>query len=195
MNDRYIVFDTETPNYRNDRICSIGLCVVEGGRITEEWYELVDPETQFQSFHIRLHGISPKLVAGKPNFAAFWDRFGPMFEDGVLVAHNAPFDMAVLAKCLRDYRIRWRPSADYACTCQMGRVCIPDAPNHRLNTLCQRLDIGLDHHNAASDSRACAQLLLYYMEQGLDIKRFVRTYDLEHMETVKAKRPSAPASL
>ena len=38
---RYIVFDTETPNSRNDSICSIGISVVEDGKIVEERYDLV----------------------------------------------------------------------------------------------------------------------------------------------------------
>lgn len=185
MEDRYIVFDTETPNWRNDRMCAIGVCVVEGGRITQEGYELVDPEEVFSAFNVRLHGISPRLVKGKPNFAQLWQSLGPLFDSGVLVAHNAPFDMAVLAKCLEHYGIAWKPFARYACTCQMGRACLPDAPDHKLNTLCQRLDIPLDHHNAASDSRACAQLLLYYLDQGLEVGRYLRTYDLTRMATVR----------
>lgn len=185
MDERYIVFDTETPNWRNDRICSIGLCVVEGGRITGERYDLVDPETEFAAFNVQLHGVSPELVAGKPNFAELWRELRPIFDSGVLVAHNAPFDMAVLAKCLRDYRIPWAPRATYACTCQMSRACLPDAPNHRLNTLSRLLGIGLDHHNAASDSRACAEILLYCLNQGMDLTRFLRTYDMEGITTLR----------
>ena len=32
---RYIAFDVETPNSRNDRMSSIGIAVVEDGRIAE----------------------------------------------------------------------------------------------------------------------------------------------------------------
>ena len=45
MTDRFIVFDTETPNHRNDRMSAIGITVVEHGQITEEFYSLVNPET------------------------------------------------------------------------------------------------------------------------------------------------------
>ena len=33
---KYIVFDVETPNAKNDRMSSIGIAVVENGEITEE---------------------------------------------------------------------------------------------------------------------------------------------------------------
>ena len=41
---RYVVFDTETPNSRNDRMCQIGVCVVDGGKIVSRLTRLVDPE-------------------------------------------------------------------------------------------------------------------------------------------------------
>ena len=123
---RFIVFDTETPNRRCDRMCSVGVCLVEEGRILGQAYALVDPEEPFEAFHVRLHGIGPRTVAGQPNFAALWKRLEPLFSSGVLVAHNAPFDMAVLARCLRDYGIRWKRQVPYACTCQMARACLRD---------------------------------------------------------------------
>ena len=106
-----------------------------------------------------------------------------MLEGGILIAHHAPFDMSVLAKCLDAYGIFWKEFAAYACTCQMGRRCYPDLPNHRLNTLCEHLKIELDHHRAGSDSRACAQLLLHYQACGMDIPAYYRDYDLTHFCT------------
>lgn len=66
--NRYIVFDTETPNSRNDSICSIGISVVENGEIVEERYDLVDPEARFDVFNVQLHGISPDMVRHEKNF-------------------------------------------------------------------------------------------------------------------------------
>ena len=86
------------------------------------------------------------------------------------------FDMRVLASCLRAYGIVWKPSASYACTCSMGRKCYPDLPNHKLNTMCSHLQISLNHHDAASDSHACAELLVDYLHRGFDVRPFIRTY-------------------
>jgi DNA polymerase III epsilon subunit family exonuclease len=178
MAERYIVFDVETPNSRNDRMSAIGVTVVEGGEIVQEIGSLIDPEAWFDPFNIALTGITPGMAAEAPTFEELWPVLEPVFSDGLLVAHNAPFDMGVLAKCLRAYGICWRQTADYACTVRMGRRCYPYLENHRLSTLCAHLDIELAHHRAESDSRACAELLLDYLGHGLDIKRFRRTYDL-----------------
>lgn len=174
--DRYIVFDTETPNCRNDCICSIGITVVENGEIVDERYDLVDPEARFDVFNVQLHGICPDMVRFERNFPVLWEELEPVMDSGVLVAHNAPFDMGVLSKLFRRYGMTRRPDR-YACTVQMGRKCIPNAPNHKLNTLCELLQIPLDHHNAASDSHACAELLCHYIRSGLPVERFIRTWD------------------
>ena len=174
--NRYIVFDTETPNSRNDSICSIGIAVVEDGKIVEERYDLVDPEARFDVFNVELHGICPDMVRFEKNFPVLWQELEPIMDSGILVAHNAPFDLGVLSKLFRRYGIQRRPDP-YLCTVQLGRKCIPDAPNHKLNTLCQLLDIPLDHHNAASDSHACAELLCYYLSQGLPVWDYVKQWD------------------
>ena len=97
--------------------------------------------------------------------------------NGILVAHNAVFDMGVLKKCLNGYGILWKQSARYLCTVQMGRRVLPGM-SHKLNVLCDYYGIDLNHHDAASDSQACAKILLQYIAAGTDIKRYIRTYSL-----------------
>ena len=164
---------------------AIGLAVVEDGVVTEEFSTLVDPETYFDRFNVRLTGITPAMAADAPTFGELWPTLAGYFEGSVLLAHNAAFDMRVLATCLRAYSIDWYDTAPYACTVRMGRRCYPELPNHRLDTLCAYRGIELDHHRAGSDSRACAALFLDYLDQGLDPSRFVRTYDLSRMRTLK----------
>lgn len=181
---RFVAFDVETPNSYNDRISGIGVAIVEDGEIVEEFATLVDPETYFSNFNIQLTGITPEAVEGAPTFGELWPTLERLFSDGVLVAHNAPFDMSVLAKCLRAYGVEWQDTASYLCTCQMGRRCYPELPNHRLNTLCGHLGIALAHHQADSDSRACAKLLIDYLGQGMEVEPFLRTYDLVNICTL-----------
>ena len=188
MPERYIAFDVETPNSANDRMSAIGVTVIEDGRIIESWSTLVNPECSFHPFNIALTGITPAMAAKAPTFPELWPSLEPLFDSGLLIAHNAPFDMSVLAKCLGGYGIRWRRETEYACTCRMGRRCFPDLPNHRLDTLCRALSVPLNHHEAGSDSRACAELLLRYLEKGIDIQSFRRRYDLLHARTVSGRR-------
>lgn len=188
MISRAIVFDVETPNSANDSISAIGLTVVENGVVGDTYYTLVDPEAAFDPLNIALTGIRPDMVVGKPNFAELWQKMNRFFDAGLLVAHNAPFDMGVLTKCLRRYGIAWKTQVDYLCTCRVARAVYPSMPDHRLNTMCDRFHIDLDHHNAASDSRAAATLFSIYEQRGLIVPQFIRTYDLIYGRTLQKKR-------
>ncbi len=185
VNDTYVVFDVETPNSRNDRMSAIGLVVARDGEELTHFYSLVNPETAFDAFNISLTGITPRMVRNQPTFPVLWQLLQPLMERGILCAHNAPFDLGVLGRCLLDYNIEWKPRGEYVCTCQMGRRLLPQAPNHRLNTLAELLDLPLQHHNALSDARACAGLLRYYQSLG-PLDRYRRTYDFRSLRTLEA---------
>ena len=116
------------------------------------------------------------MVRSKPTFPVLWELLRPMLEKGVLCAHNAVFDLGVLSRCLSDYGIAWKAEADYVCTCQIGRRLLPQAPNHKLNTLADYLRIPLQHHNALSDARACAALLQTYQTLS-DLSSYQKKYD------------------
>ena len=175
---RFIVFDVETPNRYNNRMSAIGISVVENGAVTEAFSSLVDPEEPFDAFNTRLTGIGEGDVWGAPTFAELWPRIRPIMESGLLAAHNAVFDLSVLKKCLHGYGLDWKRYVRYLCTVQMGRRLLP-GQRHGLNDLCAYYGIGLDHHQAGSDSRACAEILLRYLERETDIRRHIRTYVME----------------
>jgi len=177
--ERIIAFDVETPNSYNDRMSAIGIAVIQNGSIYRTWSTLVNPETHFDAFNISLTGISPDMVRSAPTFPQLWDRIGRFMQSGLLLAHNATFDLRVLACCLQDYGIPAPACLPYACTVQMGRRCYPALPNHKLNTMCDALGIPLDHHQADSDSRACAEILIRYMESGAVPEKYIRTYRMD----------------
>ena len=173
--NRFIVFDVETPNRRNNRISAIGISVIENGRIVDDFYSLVDPEQPFDWFNSMLTGINEETVFDAPAFPQLWERIEPVMSSGILVAHNAAFDMGVLRKCLDGYEIGWKPWAKAICTVTMGRSLLPGI-SHKLDDMCAYYGICLNHHRADSDSRACAEILLRYMENGADPAKYIRTY-------------------
>ena len=172
---RYIVYDVETPNRYNNRISAIGISVIEDGCITDSFFSYVNPETYFDYFNTRLTGIDEETVSTAPTFPELWEEISDLMGSGILVAHNATFDMGVLKKCLRDYNIPWKPAVEYCCTVQMGRRLLPGI-SHKLNDMCDYYHLALDHHKADSDSRAAAEILLRYMRSGADVEGFVKEY-------------------
>lgn len=174
---RYIVFDVETPNRYNNRISAIGITVIEDGKIIDNYFSLVDPEQPFDWFNSKLTGINEETVFGEPAFPELWNQIEPIISSGILVAHNASFDIGVLRKCLAGYGIHWKPYVKGICTVIMGRTLLPGI-SHRLNDLCEYYGIALNHHQADSDSKAAAEILLRYLENDADPMKYIRTYKM-----------------
>lgn len=188
MNERYAAFDVETPNSLSNRMSAIGISIVENGHVVQEFGSLVNPESHFDPYIIHLTGITPAAVADAPTFPELWPHIAPLLEDCVLLAHNAPFDMGVLGKCLKAYGIFWKPYAQYACTCRMSRKQYPELENHKLNTVSQALGIELNHHEAASDAHACAEIFCACMRDGLELRPFLRAFDFDRLRTLGGYR-------
>ena len=175
---RYIVFDVETPNHLNNRMSAIGITVLEDGVITDSFFSYVNPETEFDYFNTQLTGIDENTVADAPTFPEVWKSISGLMGSGILVAHNAVFDLGVLKKCLQHYELEWKRSAPYCCTVVMGRRLLPDI-RHNLDVMCEYYGIDLSHYKADSDARAAAEILRKYMEAGADIVSFVKPFSFE----------------
>lgn len=164
---RFVAFDVETPNRKNDRISSIGVSVIdEEGRIETKEY-LVNPECDFDAFNTALTGITPDLVKEAPIFPVVWEQISDLFSSATLVAHNAAFDLSVLRKTLAGYDLPF-PKLKYICTLRMAQTVLPHEEQYRLSVLCARYGISLEAHRAGSDSEACARLLNEFVRSGLD---------------------------
>ena len=165
MIDTYVAFDVETPNTCNDRMSAIGIAVIKKNQIADTFYTLINPETYFNAFHMELTHIGPQTVKHAPTFKQAWPTLETYLDQGILLAHNATFDIHVLLSCLKTYHIPWKSYIDYADTVRIGKACYPELENHRLNTMCDALGIPLNHHNALSDAKACASLFTNFYEQ------------------------------
>lgn len=157
----FIAMDFETANFKPYSACSLALVMVRDSRIVGEYYTLIKPETEFFWKNIQIHGIRPADVAQAPKFPEVWEQIAQYYNPkSLIVAHNAPFDNGVLKGCLDYYNLE-QPEFLSLCTARTSRKLYPEFPNHRLNTMCEKLAIRLDnHHDALEDSRACAEILL-----------------------------------
>ena len=101
MSDLLTFFDVETPNRRNDRVCSIAIVQTDpSGLVVERRSWLVDPETSFDDVNMRIHGIAPVSVRGERTLPEIWDdELRSLISGTRLVAHNAKFDLSFL-KCV-----------------------------------------------------------------------------------------------
>ena len=173
-----IDFETATSDFTS--ICSMGWCVVRDNRIVSRKEVLVRPEPfEFNGYNIKIHGIRPEMVADKPTFAEYWDYIRPDIENQMIIAHNASFDVRVMCRTLQKYGIEL-PDFTYMCTVRLSQKAYPELESHKLNNLCNALNINFNHHRAYDDAYACAMAFLriaedYSMESFEDIEECFET--------------------
>lgn len=154
----FLAIDFETADYGRDSACSIGLVRVENNAIVHEEVHLIRPPRPNMYF-THIHGLTYDDVSGAPTFGELWPKIRPLFE-GVeqIAAHNASFDSGVLAACCKTYGLEGT-SKKFMCTVQLAKKTWGFSPANLAN-VCRMLKIQLKHHEALSDARACAQIVI-----------------------------------
>ncbi len=172
--------DFETANTDPASICAVGISVYDDGVLEEPYYTLIRPEANVGRFlygNVMIHGIHPEDVEDAPDFDQVYKEILPYFEDAIVCAHNANFDMGCLrAACLNTGKKV--PLIEYFDTLRLSRMAFPYMPHHRLNDMCELMKVKLDHHNASSDANGCLMIPLYLMKQNdiWDIRELLNFY-------------------
>lgn len=159
MIENFTAIDFETAQGARTSICQVGLVRVEYGKIIEEVNILVQPpDNYYWSRFIDIHGITPRQTANAPTFDKIWNKIEPFIKCQNVVAHNGlSFDFPVLNKTLEYYGM---PVPDYE------KYCTYRIFKSNLASLCSHYKIHLNHHDALSDARACAELFLIHLRKG-----------------------------
>lgn len=104
---KFIIFDTETtglvlpaiaPLEKQPKIIELGVVLYDSATgETEDRNWLVNPGQQITAEITKITGIKDEDLEGKPSFAEVWEHARHMFAAAdVAVAHNAPFDTAMI---------------------------------------------------------------------------------------------------
>ncbi|PIT99938.1 MAG: exonuclease [Bdellovibrionales bacterium CG10_big_fil_rev_8_21_14_0_10_45_34] len=157
-----VSFDTETSGafpVGND-IVELAAVKWKNGEIIGEFQSLIKPREPMGDFIISIHRITNEMVSDAPTMETVLPSFLSFIGEAVLVAHHAPFDLGFLAYDIE--RLGYRlPQNRVLCSSLLSRTLISGAPNHRLQTLVEFLNLHKgDAHRALDDSKACLGLLL-----------------------------------
>lgn len=162
----YVVFDTETTGLlpsRGDEIVQIAAVrIVNGKRVEKEVLNtLVNPRRAIPLASTEIHGISDPMVADAPGIDKAARRLHKFAQGAVLVAHNAPFDLAFLQRDEQHTGVRFdHPVLD---TVLLSAIVFGQSESHSLDALIERLGITLAEgarHTAIGDATATAEVLL-----------------------------------
>ena len=152
----FTAIDFETAKGNRNSACAVAIITVENGKITEEYNVLIQPpDNDYFWKNIEIHGISPEDTANEPNFKELYPEIKKRLQGKTLVAHNESFDRSVLQKTMAHYGLNYSElniADSWECTYKIY--------GEALNVCCDKYDIELNHHEALSDARACAELYL-----------------------------------
>jgi len=157
LNKTFTAIDFETAQGYRWSICQVGLVRYENGLILKELNLLVQPpDNYYWDQFSDLHGLSAQDTVTAPTFGVVWPLIQTYIEGQCVVAHNGfGFDFVCLRESLAFYGLN-EPDYDKHCTYKLYR--------DNLASLCSKHEIPLNHHDALSDARACAELFLRWRE-------------------------------
>jgi len=156
----FVALDTETNGLGGERceLTEIGVVLVGGGELHEEWDSLVGVAQPLGRYIQRFTGITQQMVNQAPAPEDVLPRLANELRNRVLVAHNARFDVRVLRQAFARAALEW-PNPPVICTVQLARRFLPLQPRRGLSTLAGALGIEVDVvHRALPDARTCAQV-------------------------------------
>lgn len=159
----FVVVDLETtgsaPNGAG--ITEIGAIKVRGGEELGVLATLVDPGEPIPPFITALTGITQAMVASAPRIEAVLPSFLEFIRGAVLVAHNAPYDVAFLKAACARHGYRW-PNPRVLDTAVLARRALTrdEVPNRKLATLAAYFRTpNQPTHRALDDARATVDVL------------------------------------
>ena len=159
----FVVVDVETTGWLHEQgeITEIGAVRLTGGQLTGEFSSLVRPRGAIPASITTLTGITDDMVRRAPQPAAALRAFLAFASDSVLIAHNAPFDLAFLTAACAACQITW-PPAPVLDTAVLARLLLgpDDVPDCRLGTLAGYFAAKTTPcHRALADAKATADVL------------------------------------
>ena len=169
-----VVIDTETTGLRthSDAVVSFAgvYCVGAHHVLAQRMEQLIQPDTEMRSESIRIHGILPKNLVGKPSLATAWQPIRDFLGQRVIVGHHIGFDLQILVQNLARQNVDWQPSL-FIDTQLLARSLYPKIEDDSLDGLLSWFGVNdLGRHTALGDAlmtaKVASRLLIEAMQKG-----------------------------
>ena len=102
--------------------------------------------------------------------------------------HHGAFDWQSL--CHAAYIEKFNlPTCKWFDTRKASKIVWPEMYNHKLNSLCNYLNIDLDHHKALSDAKACGEIFKHISKNELTPSDNLITVDNSNVSNYTLRFP------
>ncbi len=186
----FILFDLESTGLdaqAGHRICEIAAIRIEQRQVVAQLEQLVNPERLIDPDAFAVNGITQAMVAAAPPFSSVVPQLLELADGGVLVAHNAYFDVGFLTTELQLLGLPplGNPVID---TLALARRYIT-ARRYNLGALASSLGARVPTHRAMSDVLALRSVFEHLID--LLYRKGVHTLD----DLLRAQRGLLPGDL
>jgi DNA polymerase-3 subunit epsilon len=155
----FVVIDVETANPDSSSICQVGIASFQDGELVDSWVSLVNPEDDFNSFNVAIHGIDEDQVSNAPTWEQVFPQVHARLRDSIVVSHTT-FDRTALRKACDRSGL---PGCEYTWldSTRVVRMTWPQfsKAGYGLTNLARHFGIEYQAHDALEDAR-CAGLLV-----------------------------------
>ena len=166
--ERHVVVDLETTGLsprQGHRVIEIGAVAIENGAIAGEFSTLIDAGVPIPPEVQAIHGITDGMLEGRPPPAEAFPRFLEFLAGGVLVAHNAAFDIRFLRHEFA--RLKMTLPSRHVCTLELSRRRLPRLMDYTLETVYLHFfpdpTFLRQSHRALDDARMTAKIWMKLM--------------------------------
>lgn len=195
---REIVFDTETTgfNFQNgDKLVEIGAIeLINHVPTGRTYHQYINPEREVPEDAFKVHGLNYEFLKDYPTFdkiAQEWVDF--VGDDGILVAHNATFDVNFVNYQLSELGYEKYSFDRVVDTLEIAKAKFPGQRNN-LDVLCKRF--GIDNskrtfHGALLDAELLADVYLELLggaEPTMDLAAGSSAKSNKSEEVIELKR-------
>lgn len=156
----FVAFDTETTglDLTEDRLLDVGALRFRAGTIERTYESLVRPGRSIPEISISIHHITEAMVAEAPLPKQVLAELSAFLDGAVLLAHNAPFDMAVITLELKRQGLPV-PDVLVLDSCVLAEALMPEQPTLKLGVLMGLLGYSeTNDHRALPDARCVVKL-------------------------------------
>ncbi len=158
----YVVFDLETTGLSpiHHEIIEFGAIKLKAGKIINKKQFFMKPKGDISEFTTELTGITNDMVKNSFNEKEGLKQMIEYFDDSVLVAHNAPFDLGFVNEKMEQYGFE-KINYTYIDTVSVAKIIEPKAKRFNLEKVATRFGHKYDPtiaHRADYDAEVLANV-------------------------------------
>ena len=158
----YIIFDIETTGLSvlYDSIIEIAAFKVKNSQTIDRFQTYIDNKIVLSEFTKEFTVITYSKLKGAPSLKQALQSFLTFAKDGILVAHNANFDVDFVKEKTLQLGLEWQ-EPPFIDTLVLSKTLFPSRQRYSLDSIAKLLGVQLtNHHSASEDAEALKEIFM-----------------------------------